>query len=174
VVAAYQDADAPNYRFVIRPNRSLSWKGTQLFFAGMCAVSFGIATGFALIGAWLVLPFAGLEMGVLGVCLYLGARRSAACEVVSIRDDVVEIQKGRRAPLQVCHFQRTWARVNMRRPVNGWLPSRLTIRSHGREVEIGADLNEDERESLATELRRVIRWSGSAPFAVRLRVKGLA
>ena len=114
----------------------------------------------------MVLPFAGLEMGVLGVCLYLGARRCAVCEVISIRDDVVEIQKGRRAPVQVCRFQRAWARVNMWRPVSGWLPSRLTIRSHGREVEIGADLNEDERESLARELRRVISWNGSAPFAV--------
>ena len=168
MVAAYHDAGTPNYRFVIRPNCSLSWKGAQLFFAGMCAVSFGIAIGFTMMGAWLVLPFAGLEMGVLGVCLYLGACRSAASEVVSIRDDIVEIQirKRGRAPLRVCHFQRTWARVNMWRPVNGWLPSRLTIRSHGREMEIGADLNEDERESLARELRRVISWSGTAPFAV--------
>lgn len=137
-----------------------------MFFAGMCAVSFGIAAGFALIGAWLILPFAGLEMVVLGVGLYLGACRSAACEVVSIHDDVVEIQKGRRAPVQVCRFQRAWARVNMWRPVGGWLPSRLTIRSQGREVEIGADLNEDERESLARDLRRVISWSGTLPFAV--------
>jgi uncharacterized membrane protein len=96
----------------------------------------------------------------------LGACRSAGCEVVTIHDDIVEIQKGRRAPQQVCRFQRTWARVNMWRPVSGWLPSRLTIRSHGREVEIGADLNEEERESLARELRRVIGWSGAAPLAV--------
>lgn len=120
-----------------------------------------------MIGAWLVLPFAGLVMGVLGVCLYLGTRRCAACELVSTRDDIVEIQKGRRAPLQVCRFQRAWARVNMWRPVGGGLPSRLTRRSHRREVEIGADLNEDERESLARELRRVISWSGTAPFAVQ-------
>jgi len=33
-------------------------------------------------------------------------------------------------------------------------------------VEIGAALNEDERESLARELRRVIGWSGSTALAV--------
>lgn len=166
VVAAQHEADTSNCRFVIRPNRSLSWKGTQVFFACMCAVSFTIATGCALLGAWLVLPFAGLEMLVLGICLYLAACRSASCEVVSVRDDVVEVQKGRRAPQQVCRFQRTWARVNVWRPASGWSPSRLTIRSHGREVEIGAALNEDERESLARELRRVIGWGGNTPFAV--------
>lgn len=154
MVAAQHEADTPNCRFVIRPNRSLSWKGTQLFFVGMCAVSFGIATGFALIGAWLVLPFAGLEMLVLGACLYQSACRSARCEVVSIDSDVIEVQQGRHGPQRICRFQRAWARVNFRRPVQGWQPSRLTISSHGREVEIGTYLTEEERNLLALELRR--------------------
>lgn len=137
-----------------------------MVFAGMCFVSFGIATACTLMGAWPVLPFAGLEMLVLGICLYLTARRGALCEVVSIHDDVIEIQRGRSAPVQVCSFQRAWARVVMWRPRSGWLPSRLTIRSHGREVEIGAELNEDEKESLARELRRVIGWRSATPLAV--------
>lgn len=166
MVVAQHDADQPNCSFVIRPNRSLSWRGAQLVFAGMCFVSFGIATACTLMGAWPVLPFAGLEMLILGAGLYLTARRSALCEVVSIHDDVIEIQRGRRAPVPVCSFQRAWARVVMWRPRSGWLPSRLTIRSHGREVEIGAALNEDEREILARELRRAIGWSSGTPLAV--------
>jgi uncharacterized membrane protein len=57
----------------------------------MVVVSFGIAIAFALKGAWLILPFAGLEMLVLGAALYVVARRGCRWQTVSIQGDQVEV-----------------------------------------------------------------------------------
>jgi len=46
-------------------------------FALLAAVAIGIAIGFAAIGAWLVLPFAGLEALALAIAFFAMARRIA-------------------------------------------------------------------------------------------------
>ena len=47
-------------------------------FASLAAVTLGIGIGFALSGAWLVLPFAGLEVAALGAAFVLHAREIGA------------------------------------------------------------------------------------------------
>jgi uncharacterized membrane protein len=49
---------------------------------------------------------------------------------------------------------RGWVRIELARPQRRGLPTRLWIRSHGCEVEIGGCLNEAERCRLAEDLRR--------------------
>ena len=143
-------------RFVISPNRSLSWRGNQLFFASMATVSFGIAGVFTAMGYWIVLPFAGLEMAVLAIALYVCSWRTSHCEVVSIVDDHLEVCVGRYRPEHSWTFSRHWARVVLDRPREKRYPSRLLIRSHGRQVEIGACLNDEERRELAKALQHAL------------------
>ena len=44
-------------------------------FAGLAAVTLAIGAGFALLGAWPVLPFAGLEIVALGAAFLVHVRR---------------------------------------------------------------------------------------------------
>jgi uncharacterized membrane protein len=44
-------------------------------FAALAAATLAIGVGFALLGAWLILPFAGLEVVGLGVAFVACARR---------------------------------------------------------------------------------------------------
>ncbi|MGI9304903.1 MAG: DUF2244 domain-containing protein [Gammaproteobacteria bacterium] len=155
-----ESADFPQRatRFVIRPNSSLSWRGNKLFFLSLFVVSFTIAVAFAWRGLWMVLPFAGFEMCLLGIALYLCAQRACRCEVVSISDDKVEVAVGRDKPEQRCIFDRYWSQVILIKSIVAGYPSRLLIRSQGREVEVGACLTNDERHDLASALRRAIQW----------------
>lgn len=155
MVAATVDADKIQ-RFVIRPNRSLSWRQTKLCYLGIVCYSLLVAGGFTVMGFWPVLPFAGAELLALGAGLYLCARRCHRSEVVSVRSDAVEIEKGAVRPNESWSFARAWARVHLLEPIHRWHPSRLVIRSHGREVEIGAFLNESERRCLAKDLSRAL------------------
>lgn len=141
-------------RIILRPNRSLSWRGTKLFFLGMCVLLGAVGSVFTWLGFWLVLPFAGLELLLLGSGLYLVARSGDQREVISIDAESVCIEKGRRHPEQRWVMVRLWARVVLERCPRQWYPSRLLIRSHGRAVEVGRFLNEDERRRLASELVR--------------------
>lgn len=142
--------------FVISPNSSLSWRGNQLFFAGMVTVSFGVAGFFATQGLWMMLPFAGLEMLILGIALHRCCSRSCWREVVSIAEREVHIAVGRNTPERACTFKRCWARVILDKAAIKGYPSRLFIRSHGLQVEIGSCLVDEERQTLAEALRNAL------------------
>lgn len=145
-----------NWRFEIRPNRSLTWRQTKLAFAIVAVVCLGVATAFALAGFWPVLPFAGLELLALGSGMYLCVLSGREVEVVSVHGEVVAVEKGRRKLEKRWEFQRAWAQIRLQPPRERWYPTRLVIRSHGREVQLGGFLNEAERHELAGALREAI------------------
>jgi uncharacterized membrane protein len=53
----------------------MSPAGLAKAFAGLAAAVLAISVGFAMAGAWLVLPFAGLEVLALGAAYLAYARR---------------------------------------------------------------------------------------------------
>lgn len=156
MVAKQENVGSHICQFVIRPNCSLSWRSTVWLLAGFAALIGCIATGFAFLGAWMILPFAGLEVAVLYIALYICAQRNSRCEVIAVGRDSVTVTRGRREPDEGHEFQRAWARVVHEHPVHHWYPSRLLIRSHGREVEVGNCLTEEERKQLACQLVEAI------------------
>lgn len=160
MVATHFDDESATRRFLIRPNCSLSWDEAKRFYLGIVIVSMSIGLMFAAHGAWLILPFAGLEMLVLGGALYCVARRAHRWQVVLISRDTVEVCNLGNSAAAGVTLQRAWARVELRRPEHAWYPNRLTIGSHGRFVEIGRCLNDTERSLLADELSSALRSAG--------------
>ncbi|MCO6413162.1 MAG: DUF2244 domain-containing protein [Thiogranum sp.] len=158
MVATQFDSLDASRRFMIRPNCSMPWRAVKRFYFGMVLVSVGIASIFAFHGAWMILPFAGLEMLALGSALYVVALRGCRWQTISIRSNSVDIAEGRSGNGRQQTFRRAWAQVDMQpAPVEGH-PARLVIRSHGQAVEIGSYLNETEKLRLAQELREALRW----------------
>ena len=141
-------------RFVLRPNRSMSWRGSLVFFGSLFLLSSFVAVSLMALGFWMVLPFAGLEMLAVGIGLYVVACRCYECEVISIDGSAILIEKGRGYPRQRWALGRVWARVVLERCPKQWYPSRLLIRSQGQVIEVGRFLHEEERQRLATELNR--------------------
>lgn len=141
--------------FVVMPNRSMSWRGLVGVYAGITTVGLLIAILFFFRGLTLVLPFSGLELLFLGAVFYITAWNSNWREVITVGDEVVCIETGRRGPVSHYEFQRRWARVILSRS-GSWYPSRLLIRSHGRQVEVGRFLNEQERQGLAEILTAAV------------------
>lgn len=132
----------------------MPWRMQILLFTLIAIVSFSIALAYYAIGLPLVLPFAGLEMLALGCVLYITSRKSGVREVVTIGRDRIAVESGRKGPEQRAEFQRDWARVILEKGRSDWHPSRLLIRSHGRQLEIGSFLIEQERRSLAKALQQ--------------------
>ncbi len=147
---------APNIEFVLLPNRSLNWKAARAAFIVFVAFTAVIAGYFVSKGAWLVLPFAGLELLVLGAGFYLCARYTHSREIIRIESDAIVVQTGHRRPTTEVRIPRAWARIVLSRDRTGWYPSRLLIRSHGRSTEVGSRLVEAERLRLADQLSRVV------------------
>jgi len=155
--------DSDGQSFTLRPNGSLRWGAAKWVCSGMVALMAVIAAWFTLHGAWLVLPFAGAEMLLVAVALYLSCRGSQRTEVIHVDYDTLLLQRGRKRPEEEHRFQRAWARILLLRDPSGWYSSRLLLRSHGRSIEIGPWLVEDERLELAEELACLTRTGAIEP-----------
>jgi uncharacterized membrane protein len=145
---------------VILPHRSLSRAGLWLFLT----VQGVVAMGFALLAAWrgnVFAPvFAVLELGVVAWCLIGVWRASAAGELIVLTPACLEITRmGAGGP--AARFHPYWARLSLQPGRWRNAPSRLLVRSHGREVEIGAFLNDEERRSLAQRLSGLLAQAGN-------------
>jgi uncharacterized membrane protein len=137
---------------IARRNNSLSSTGRLLVFVFIFAVSVGIAAAFAVFGAWLVLPFAGLEMLVLYLAFRYFERHADDYEQIEIDGDQVKLERLEAGSLSTAALSRYWARVAVSRD-----GSRLALRSHGREFEIGRNLSDEQRLELAQALQRRLR-----------------
>ncbi|MFC6979514.1 DUF2244 domain-containing protein [Microbulbifer taiwanensis] len=97
---------------LLQPNQSLSLSGNLWVFISLVAVSLGISIAFALAGAWMILPFASLELLLLAVLfgyVYLeGTRR----EVIRISGErvVLDCCRGHR---QQSVYHREFARDSL-------------------------------------------------------------
>jgi uncharacterized membrane protein len=115
-------------------------------------VCFGAAIGFAVLGYWLVLPFAGLEIGLLAWALETMRKRESDYETLTIDGDAVVLewragrQHGRR------ELNRHWVQVACDCAAPG-KNCRLRVRSHGCETEVGHHLSDEARLELAATLR---------------------
>ncbi len=170
MVTQNSSSGSEEIRFLLLPNRSMSWRGNLIFIGGIFFISATIAVAFAMVGLWMILPFAGLEVGALAFGLYLTSLDRHCAEEVTIGEDKVLVKKGQMrgwdAAQPELEFQRFWVRVSLKKSGHDWYPSRLLLNSHGKTVEIGRFLDEDERKEFASKLADLLGWrdAGSKPI----------
>lgn len=133
------------FRVVLKRNCSISPGGLLFVFALLAALSVGIATAFAVLGAWLILPFAGLEVLLLGAAFRLTARHATDYERIEcarerVTIDVREAERLRRYELDARH-----ARVRLE-------GGRVLLGARGSPLEIGRHLAQEARAGFASEL----------------------
>ena len=148
---------------VIAPNCSLSVRGAVLFFLTACAPCFGIAGILTFLGFWPVLPFAGLEMLLLGAALRISLARRHHRQSIMISESDVAIQTTIGKIHSEVVFPRHWAQVKLHRSTSRLHPSRLVIESHGRHCAVGDFLTDEERRGLYGKLTKLIGRVNESP-----------
>lgn len=149
--------------YELRPNCSLSVRGAMLFFGSACVLCFGVAGFFVVRGFWPVLPFAGVEMAVLGWALAVSRRARHQAQFIRVSQQHVEIVWADRDTRERVVFPRHWSKVTLRAPHSKLHPSRLAVECQGRSLEIGRFLTDDERRELAARLQPLIGNVNSSP-----------
>ena len=159
---AAQPAD--ERRIELSPNCSLTNRQALHFFTITCAAALGFAGVLTLKGFWPVLPFAGLEMVVLGIALKLSLDRRHQRQTIVVTEDEVRIlNRGIRGCRSEVVFPRHWAQVKLRAAIVRSHPSRLTVESMGRACEVGQFLTEEDRFGLARRLAALIGKVSESP-----------
>jgi uncharacterized membrane protein len=138
--------------FHSRPRCSLTRPQERCFFLSMALLCMGTATVFAAWGYWLILPFAGLEIGLLAWALETMRDRESDYETLTIDGDAVRLEwrSGKRSGRR--DMNRQWMRVRCECDAPG-RQCRLSVGSHGRETDVGQYLSDEARLKLAATLR---------------------
>jgi uncharacterized membrane protein len=149
-------SSSPGYRFVLSPNCSISWHELLLFYIITSLLALAIGLFFTLQGLWLVLPFSGIEIAALGICLYLTSRKVYRREVITLYRDRTRIEKGLYQAEQSWEFETPW--IRLREENSGLFKAgrKLVLGSHGKYVEVGSFLDDLEKERLAFQLKDCI------------------
>jgi uncharacterized membrane protein len=151
------------FEAVIVPHRSLSPAGLRwliLLICGLCGLT---ALRFWLLGAWPVVAFSVLEVGLAVVLLRINASRARASEMILLTDRALRIvrtsARGRR---QECTLAPTWLNVVLEE-TPGRVP-RLVLTARDVREEIGAALGEAERRDLAQALTEALYHARNPRF----------
>ncbi len=142
---------------VAQPNCSASWRSNKLVLLALAVPSLGCAVGFALLGAWPILPLAGLELLALGAALYYVNWKLQYRHVITLSDDSVRIDKGFYAPRQSWKFPRQGTGLAIVPERHPWEGPELSLQRTGESVSVGEFLSREDSLKLAALLRQEIR-----------------
>lgn len=158
----------PVFRFATVQGQAIVWflkrncsvTPTQLgwFYASLCAVSLAVAGFFWQQGATLVLPFAWLELGAVGLAFLAYARHAADGERISLQGRRLVVELESAGQLQRTEFDPDWVRVE---PRTGGR-SLIEVSGRGRSVSVGRFVRPELRPLLAQEIRSALREQGAA------------
>lgn len=143
-------ASVQQQEWLLKRNCSLAPGQLAVIFGSLATVSLGISAAFAAMGAWLVVPFACIEVLALGVAFVVYARHAADYErIVLCRDCLlVETCRGDRLRREQC--APAWTRVEY----GGSRRELIGLVAAGRRIDVGRFVPESERPGLARQLRR--------------------
>lgn len=146
MIRHYRGADGS--RLLLTPNRSLSWHGNIRIWLGLCIVSAAIVAGMAWVGAWVIMPFAGLELAAVAAGLYYTARKCQRLEVLRISPDALLLEKGIYRKEAEWNLPRRATRVHLILPRHPWSPPKLFLMHRETEVSLATFLNIDDTQVL--------------------------
>ena len=108
----------------------------------------------ALFGAWLVLPFAGLEVALLVFFARLAYLHNGGADSLVISDEYVHLTSIRRSKKSVHSFVRHWTRITLCPGHNKHEPTQLQIGAHGHYQPFGEFLTDRSRQFVYDELNK--------------------
>jgi uncharacterized membrane protein len=130
----------------------------------LAAVSFAFAVflGF-FVGAWPIVPFAGIEVGCVAVAFWWIERQSLDCDTVEVGDSSVSVTRVRGKHCETHTFSRAWVQIDIEQDRLG-RERGVRLRQSGRSVSLGEFLRACELREAAREIKAAIatrQWASA-------------
>jgi uncharacterized membrane protein len=151
----FRDGKA-GFSLILKRNCSISPAGLAGVYVALAVAVLGIGAGFAFVGAWLVLPFAGLEVLLLGAAYLAYARHAADYERIVLESGrlTVEVAEAQR----LSRYEIEARRATICLEAGKRRGARVVLRGAGEELELGRHLDEETRVEFAAELQKRLRF----------------
>lgn len=135
-------------------NVSLSRAGRHLFL-GLISLNTGVlAMALAIAGAWPVLPFAGLELGLLAYAFHYVGKFDSDFERLTINGSTLTLEVCERGVISRRDFNRPWVQLVCSEHATR---CHLALQYQGHEYTLGKLMNDEQRSAWGRELRKQIR-----------------
>lgn len=162
--AGAKDRTPWSVAWVFKRNSSLAPRQVLWFYASLCVLSLGLGGIFWLRGATMVMPFAWIEMLVVGVALLVYARHAPDSERIDLSEDRLMVENTSGSRVERVAFNPGWVRVEPRHGDR----SLIELSGQGRRIAVGRFVRPELRVQLADELRWSLRrWQQRAARRVR-------
>lgn len=145
-------------QLVLTPNRSMDWRGNLFVLLVAAGVLLITATAMALRGAWLVLPFAGLEILALGAAMHFTLRKLDCREVLTLQNGVLTLERGRSTPDFNFSVPEQSVHILMDRPLRPMSLPDIDLVAQGHCYHLGSFLNRSDRFRLASLLKNQMHF----------------
>jgi uncharacterized membrane protein len=145
----FRDGNA-GFSLILKRNCSISPAGLAGVFVALAAVVLAIGVAFAVAGAWLVLPFAGLEVAALVAAYLAYARRAADYERIELAAGRLTVEVAEAHRKSRYEMQARRARVCLEK-------DEVVLRGAGEELLLGRHLDAERRVQFAAELQKRLR-----------------
>lgn len=139
-------------KWVFRRNCSLSPKQLLQWYLSLCFITLVVATGFLLAGFWIVLPFAGIELLLVGTAFVVYARHAGDYEMIELQPSQLLLVKADGSRLTQLEWSPQWARLSY----NGKYKEPLVFSYKGQQVKIGRFIAEKDKSALHRELKAAL------------------
>lgn len=143
-------------QLIMSPNRSMSWQTNKKILIALFVVNMSIAASWAWMGAWMVLPFAGLEVLLVGIGMYYVSWKLSFKEILLVEEQSLILQKGVYFPKQEWRWQRDQTRLLRQESRYRLSAPTLKLQYLNQQEEIGQFLNRQEKK----QVRRFIEQLG--------------
>ena len=134
----------------LTPNKSSTVQQNIIFFGFLSVLCITFGIGFFVLGATMILPFAGLEIMLLFIILRVNRNWLNQSEKIYLDKLFVKLEKGKND----ITFDRFLSKFSI---VDHKTKKRIFITSDKKKVEIGSFLNEEEIEELIALLKKKVQ-----------------
>ena len=136
----------------LSPNRSATWRQTKWVIAVMVIFVMIIALAWSFVGAWIVLPFAGLEVGLFAFLMYKVSRFTYSKQVITISNESVVVEMGLLKRASRIQVPRNHADFYYFETADNWELPKISICHKKSKLLLGDFLNLEDRELLKETL----------------------
>jgi uncharacterized membrane protein len=146
-------ASGSQAQLLLRPRRALTVRQFQVLFAVLAGATWAVTIySFFAMGNVFAPAFAVLDTVFVAVSLRCVWRDGERFERIAVTDRKLEVHRSTQAtPAFQAHPY--WVRLSVREDAG---TPRVWLGSHGKQVEVGAFLSEDERLALANQLKALL------------------
>ena len=149
-----QETTENNFLIEISPNYSLRGWSRVIFLGSIAFICLAIGVFFLIMGAGLILPFAGLEVIIVFICFYISFRWSQQKEIIYISNEKIKLEQGRLIKERSWEEFRSFVVLEVETDQHN--SNQFCFQSKGKRFYFGSFLNEEDKLILKNELKRII------------------